>query len=237
MNKTQRMMMVGLLAGLVAMSGCVEQEASMLLRGNIPLLGEATMDNMTGETTVMCTTQDPNGNELELLTLGEINLEKLKTEGQSRGNSSRQNSFLFGGAIVNQLRDNSRRSGGTERLNTNDILISRAEITYKINDNENDPNFTRPFSAIIDSDQGFLSVGIPLISGRAEVDELTNAIRAIGGGGAVQDDSIVTIPVSIQVFGKTIDGTVVESNIFDYPISFCVNCAEELQVTPYCFVR
>ena len=218
------------LGALGTQAGCVEQEAALILRGNVLATGEFNEDtnSLSG-----CAYEASLGSDTPNVATGQINIAALRS-GPQPGSSASAGVFFFGANLTNTLIDSSANaaSGGAGStplyLNNNQILAKSAEVTLQFRSG----TFTRErfFSSVIDPEGGSLTLGVPLFNGIADLDELETLLDAdLGGADA---SSTVTVIAQIKVLGETFSGSNIESNTLEYPITFCKNCS--LGVTDAC---
>lgn len=217
------------LGALGTQTGCVEQEAALILRGNVLATGD--LDEDTGILSG-CAYEASLGSDTPNVATGQINIATLRSTPQQ--GSPAAGVFFFGANLTNTLVDSSANaaSGGAGTtplyLNNNQILAKSAEVTLQFRSG----TFSRErfFSSVIDPEGGSLTLGIPLLNGIADLDELEALLDAdLGGADA---SSTVTVIAQIKVLGETFSGSNIESNTLEYPITFCKNCS--LQVTEAC---
>lgn len=217
------------LGALGTQAGCVEQEAALILRGNVLATGD--LDEDTGELSG-CAYEASLGSDTPNVATGQINIATLRSTPQQ--GSPAPGVFFFGANLQNTLVDSSANAatGGAGAtplyLNNNQILAKSAEVTLQFRSG----TFSRErfFSSVIDPEGGSLTLGIPLLNGIADLDELEALLDAdLGGADA---SSTVTVIAQIKILGETFSGSNIESNTLEYPITFCKNCS--LQVTAAC---
>lgn len=217
------MLMLGL---SVIASGCVDQEVSMTLRGNF------------AQTVAVDDGENPNFDECQYpksiddenarsSRQGFMDLEQLKTTGQPNSPIGRSNVFIFGAAVGNQLKNNEKENDIKIRVNTNDIVISGAEITY--NFNSSSLQFTRSFSDVLDAEKtSSLLIDVPLIASAEDIRALSDCVRLELAEFQLTPDQekLLQVPVfvDIKIIGETLDGEDVESHIFTYPVDICLGC-------------
>lgn len=206
--------------------GCVDQEASMTIRGNFV----QTVAVEDGKEPSLAECQYPESvddDNARFTTQGFMDLEQLKTTGQPNSPLGRANVFTFGAAIASQLANNEKENDIKIRVNTNDIIITGAEITY--NFNSSSLQFTRSFSAVLDAgNTSALLLSVPLVASADDVRSLTDCVRLELAEFQLTPDQekLLQVPVfvDIKITGETLDGDSVESHVFTYPIDVCLGC-------------
>lgn len=239
MFNSQSLRALGLFALLCTLgfTGCTDETVSIVLQGNFPkTMDQAEEDEIVDFNTALY----PDSTDGARIFLdGFIDLEQLKTLGQppytpgangGQISASPRNVFRFGSFLTNQLVDNKSAGGlDTLRVNTNDVQVSGAKITYTFNSSS--LTFERPFSALIAPD-GEFAASIALVNSASEVERLAacieDEIRVFQIPKAQAPDIIVPVFVDIQVSGETLDGTNVQSNVYTYPMELCLDCSEAL---------
>jgi hypothetical protein len=192
---------------------------------------------------------------------GEIDLSELEERGQGYAVEGGSIYFVdYGGgpgqfnmpmSITSKLASNGSASGDPTspdglRVNTNKIQIRRAEIRFP--DSENtfqaaDGSNVRPsdvgangieelsprFISPLLEEQGSSAIfPVPLI-----LPQELNAFRALHQAVSSNAGQSITLLAEVQVFGETVDGANVESNVFQWPVTICRNCPQ-LGVTKTC---
>ncbi len=228
------------LAPLLALAtfSCTDQDVSIKASGVYLMTSEGS----EGDVQVCSGPSSTQGDEIISSTTGVFNLRDVATFGQDIGDTSRQgyngglrntrpNTYSLGMIIQNMLIGNDRAGGLSLRTNTNDIYITGANIRFSFpsTEKELERNFTQ-FLPIAST--SFSSV--PLTSTQQDVLELRGLVEAELANipEPAKSQTSVTAFVRVQLFGETLSGASVESNIFTYPIDFCLACASTS--TPAC---
>lgn len=221
----------------LGLTGCTDETVSIVLQGNFPRVMEEPDDITRPD--FRNALYPENANNAQVFLSGFIDLEQLKLygqppygvddEGRDYGSSPR-NVFKFGSLMSNQLVDNKSAGGiDTLRVNTNDILISGATITFTFNSSS--LTFERPFSTLVQPD-GDMFADISLVNSASERELLAacvrDEIRVFQIPASQAPEIIVPVFVDIQVKGETLDGTNVQSNVYTYPMELCLDCSEAL---------
>ncbi len=221
MNWKWKTALVGALMIGVGATGCVEEEASVILRGNV--IGEAEIDEAEEEDG-----NDENGNETSesdddeaqifcqiptefeeptLRSTGFVNLGQMDTHGQRllRGDddTSRPNTYDFGAVFENRLED-SRSVGAVSggegsgfeglALDRNDVMIKSVTVSF-----DHDIN-------VFSLEGGTVSYGF-------ERERLVNMLVTSGGGVASFSVPIMNNSGEVQEFREFVQG--VNSNVPD----------------------
>lgn len=220
----------------MTLSGCVEQDASLQLKGGVL----AT----TGEGELSCVMPTEYDSTSIFSSAGFIAGQELAEFGQPLIGSEyvpgTRNSFSLGVAFQNRLPDSRNvgatgggGSGGFEGLylDQNAITVTGARINVPSDlnsfaDDENGgsrsvafPEARRDFSALVESGGGSVVMRIPLISGSSELDVLEEFVSASGA-------SQITFVFTVQLVGETLSGNEVTSNVYQYPVTVCPSCDE-----------
>lgn len=220
------------LGALATQTGCVEQEASLILRGNVLASGDFDEDTQTLSN---CAYEPSVGTDTPIVVTGQANIATLRAASQP-GSAEGAGVFFFGANLTNTLLDSSSIGGGGGGgasgpqlyANNNQFIAKSAEVKLQFRSG----TFSRErfFSTVIDPEGSSITVGVPLLNGLADLDEVETLLDADLGG--ADPSSTVTVIAQIKVLGETFSGTNIESNTFEYPITFCKNCS--LGVTPLC---
>ncbi|MEM1347807.1 MAG: hypothetical protein AAGI01_04560 [Myxococcota bacterium] len=216
---------------------CVEADASLLLNGHLPALGEISEDSPQ---LVNCQTQQ-NDQIIELA--GQIDIAQLGgDEGQPQSGGFRTpGRFQIGLSLVNRLAGNGDTGQGL-RLNSNVVQLNQITISSPLlNDDAGGASIdrVRQIGTVIQSDDSRLGTFVDIVQNRTELDQITARLDATfgelqpDGTRVLADTAIVTLPFEIQAFGSTVGQTRVESNILTFPISICKSCLD-LNTTPLC---
>lgn len=198
-------------------SSCVEADASLILNGNLPAVGEVDEDGNF-------MTCNPQANDMIFFLEGAVDVAELKGVG---GQSPLQTvgRFQIGISLVNRLTGNGETGQGL-RLNSNIVQLRQVTINFP----QLDITRTRQVGTLIESDNSRVATFIDVIQ---NLDELAEIEAALIANGVMDDSSIATVRAEIQASGQTVGETDVVSNILVYPISFCLSC-EDLTTTPIC---
>ena len=120
-------------------------------------------------------------------------------------------------------------TGGDVRLNTSDVMIQRATISFEplapLNVNFPDPLRQR-ISGSVAANGGFAVLPVELLT-PSMMDELRNAEQflTIGANGEVLPvRNSVTILVKLEIAGETLDKVTVKTNQFEFPLTICSGC-------------
>lgn len=243
-----------LLGALVALgsTGCVDQDASLLLEGHFTRVAEGEINDDTGEIRQTGACLPPAQGVGETVAIqGFVDLGVLSNTSNTGGQpildvsgnvvgSLGANQFTFGARATNRLSDNSRIYGqGSTRLNTNDVLITGADVTFTFGNSA--LTFERSFSSVVDSNGGTLDFGLALISSAADVGGLEACVRQeLAQAGIPQgamNDFKVPVFVDIKINAETLDGSNISSNTFTFPMEMCLGCSGGTNPnTPYCII-
>lgn len=246
------MIFLGTLVAL-SLTGCVDQDASLLLEGYFPWSADGEVVNdETGEIrqTGACAPPSQGAGEAVIIQ-GFVDLGVLgntsDTGGQPildpRGNvvgTQGANQFSFGARATNRLPDNQRIYGqSSTRLNTNDVLITGAEVTFNFSNSS--LTFERSFSSVVNSGGEYLDFQLSLISSASDVGGLEACVRQeLAQEGIAQgamNDYKVPVFVDIKLNAETLDGSNISSNTFTFPMEVCLGCSGGANPnTPYCIV-
>lgn len=244
MNRLWKTGLVGAVALTLAVAGCVEEDASVVMLGSLIGSGDIEVDEEEEDVTVGCDFplefDEPN-----VYTRGFVNLTELGLVGQPLVDGSyeraSQDRYTFQAVFENRLFDSRTvgavsggDGGGFENLDLdkNDIMIESATVefptdenTYADDDNEveffpdADVSFDRPSSMLVQSGGGVARMGIPLINNSFERELLEDFLEDLREVGL----DVHTFIARIQLHGETLGGTEVESNTIDYPIDMCTS--------------
>ena len=243
MNMKWKVAFVGALMAGASLTACVDQQASILMKGSV--VGDAEEEGF------LCSyNMDMDAPGL-VYTQGFVDLESLSTIGQPRtpleGSVGAANVYEFAAMYQNQLVDSRQvgaeggggGGGGFSNLplNQNDVIVTSATVTFPADDNTfgfaggaaalEDVEYERVFSMLVRSGGGVGVNNIPLINGQQEADLFRDFLTA---------NSVTSRPLTfvaeIQLQGETMAGNDVESNIFRFPIQICVDCGARTQ--PLC---
>ncbi|TXD37090.1 hypothetical protein FRC98_10150 [Lujinxingia vulgaris] len=215
----------------MTLSGCVEQDASLQLKGGVL----AT----TAEGELSCTLPSDYDSVVVFSSSGFIAGQELAEFGQPLIGSEyvpgTRNSFSLGVAFQNRLPDSRNvgatgggGSGGFEGLylDQNAITVTGARVNVPSDLNSfagagsiDFPEARRDFSALVESGGGSVVMSVPLISGSSEYDVLEEFVSSSGA-------SQITFVFTVQLVGETLSGNEVTSNVYQYPITVCPSCDE-----------
>ncbi len=231
MNGKWNVIAVALLVVGLSLTGCVEEEASVVMHSN--LLGDGTFD--TGDEDepdrVGCTfTADFD--EPRVLGSGTIDLAELENEGQRMVRESNQGAnlerYTFTTVLENRLAD-SRTVGAVSggdgdgfenlELDKNDVMITSGVVDlFAVDDGALVGVFDQPIerrsTMLVQSGGGVANYGVPIIQGFEEIQRLREGVGA----------DPVSFIAEIQLMGETLAGDQVESNTVEYPITICDGC-------------
>lgn len=246
---------------LTSAVACVDEQPSILLEGSLVMEGTLEGgDSENGVLpSLVCKTLSGNiQGSKTFFSRGHIDLAGLKRPlGQDSsysdatsgvlGSWGQQNVFSYVAGFHNRLPNSNNvgaqsgsGSGGFQgmHLDSNVIQTSGAVVRFSSDSNTfqtasgevSFPEFEefRSFSAMISSENGWAGLPIPILDGAGEVALFENFLRNELGNPA----GPVSFMAEIQVKGKTLAGTEVESNIIRYPIDICVDCG--MGSTPTC---
>ncbi len=241
--------LVGTTVLAMALAGCVEEEASFVMygslvgEGSVELVGEMDDDGeFTGAFQERATCEFPREfDEPDIWAEGYVNLTELALVGQPlvQGTYSGavRDRYSFQAIFENRLYDG-RTVGGVSggdgggfsnmELDKSDILVQSAYVGF--------PTFDNTFVGVDDSE-------VPFYDGYAvEYERLTSMLVQSGGGVAtlaiplinnpfersLLEDYLNSIPgnrhtfvAEIQLFGETLGGREVETNVIYYPVDMC----------------
>ena len=230
MSRTTHTSLLIVALALWASSGCVDQDASLLLEGHIVRVAEADEDgNQIG------TCEFPDGADTQLILQGFIDLAVLKSANGGQPGQGVPNLFTFGARMTNRLPANDRVFGqGNTRLDTNAALITGAEVTFTFNSGAQ--KFDRSFSSVLRSGGGTLNFDLPLLTSAADVEAITALVNAelASFPAATRNDFKVPVFVDITVKAETMDGSGIASNTFTFPMEICLSCNGQRFMTPIC---
>ena len=215
----------------LSLSGCVEQDASLQLKGGVL----AT----TSEGEVSCTTPGDYDSATVFSSSGFIGGQEIEEFGQPLIGDvyvgGTQNKFLLGVAFRNRLPDSRNvgatgggGSGGFEGLylDQNAISVTGALVnvpaelnTFSGVGNPGFPETRRDFSALVESSGGSVMMNIQLLSSTQEFEILNSFVESSG-------QREVTFVFTVQLIGETLAGNEVTSNIYQYPVTICPSCDE-----------
>lgn len=263
-NKTSTLawLAAGLLCLTTAVA-CVDEQPSMLLEGSLHLDGTLEKgDAATGvPPTLTCKSIVGGATGVKsLFARGQVDLAQIKRPGGQdssatgslivNGSYGRQNQFNFIGGFYNRLPNSGSvgaQSGGggggfqNMNLDSNGIQTSGAIVRFLSDSNTFQttagevkfPGFEefRYFSASLSSENGWAGLPIPILDGAGEIAIFENFLKNELGNPA----GPVSFMVEIQIKGKSIAGTEVESNIIRFPLDICVDC--NMPSTPTCVVK
>ena len=236
-----------------SLTGCVEEEPSMLVNGSVLFEGTIEDDVLICEATV-----DPSSID-RVSPRGRINIEELKNSGQfgppfdSANATGGHRSFVFWAGIENRLEDSRQvgaaggggGQGGYEGLNldANYIQVTGAKIEFPENLNDfpggefaSELNKTERFSVVLESAGGAQVVNFPIVSSReiAKLEEVYQ-LAVTAATRNYNPKAIVPLIAEITIIGRTFSGDEVESNKFQYPIDVCAECSpDEFPTTGTC---
>ncbi len=255
-------LVTGLLCLTTAVA-CVDEQPSIMLEGSLYLDGtleKGDADKGTS-TTLNCKSIVGGATGAKaLFARGQIDLSGIKRAGGQdssadgkllvNGSLGRQNQYIFVGGFYNRLPNSKSvgaQSGGggggfqNMNLDSNGIQTSGAIVRFLSENNTFQtaagevqfPGFEefRYFSASLDSENGWAGLPIPILDGAGEIAIFENFLK----NGLGNPQGPVSFMVEIQIKGKSIAGTEVESNIIRYPLDICVDC--NMQSTPTCVAK
>lgn len=226
-----------------SLTGCVDEEPSMLVNGSVLFEGTYEEDVLVCEATV-----DPSSID-RVSPRGRINIEQLKNTGQfgppfdSANATGGHRSFVFWAGIENRLEDSRQvgasgggggGQGGFEGLNldANFIQVTGAKVEFPSDLNDftgggaaSALNKTERFSVVLESGGGAQVIYFPIVSSR-EIAKL-EAVYQEAVTAATQNynpKAIVPLIAEITIIGRTFSGDEVESNKFQFPIDVCAEC-------------
>lgn len=206
---------------LVIGSACADPGADILVTGHVPM--EGTLDEESGLITD-CSMPTEIGDTLLAQDVF-INLEEIESAGTG---------FTLGLLMENRL-DNSATyapigEDKNQRLDQNHIEIQTYEVVFDSSGFDNlgsGGDIAYEATGILPTD-GTLYAGVTLFYPN-EIPDWRNAF-AIAAGGA--GGAIVPTFAEVQVRGRTIGGSKVQSNRLTIPIQVCDGCARSS--TPIC---
>ena len=213
----------------LSLSGCVEQDATLQLKGGVL----AT----TGEGEVACVLPSDYESVVVFSSNGFIAGQEFAEFGQPLVGDEyvpgSQNAFNLGVAFLNRLPDSRNvgatgggGSGGFEGLylDQNAITVTGARVNVPSDLNSfagvgsvDFPEARRDFSALVESGGGSVVMTVPLIAGSSEYDVLEEFVASSGA-------SQITFVFTMQLVGETLAGNEVTSNIYQYPVTICPSC-------------
>ena len=241
MKRTWKATLLAAMAlGLAA--GCVDQQPSLVMQGSVV----GTFNEDTGG----CDYNLDFSDTRLLNASGFINLADFTTSGQplvAGGPGVGPGVYYFTAIFENRLVDSRNvgaeggggSGGGFDNMfqDTNDIQVTSASVTFREDsntfriNNENvafpDVSRERLFTMLVGSNQGTGVVNIPILNGTRDAADFEAFL-----GANVPATEPLTFIVEIQLHGKTLAGNRVESNIFEYPLQICSNCA--IGTAPLC---
>lgn len=234
---------------LVGLSGCVDQEPSMSLRGSV--LFEGSVDD-NGQVTCDITSAQP-GSVQNWNSRANVDLGELENAGVG---------YLFWADVTNLLEQSTQvgsGGGGGDnfqglREDQNYIMVTGATVRFPADLNQfAGAKFAQSlekkelFSSVIDSGGGGAILSVPIIGPRQVSDFqdfYRDALTASNIDPAANADSIIPLVAEIQIEGETFSGRQVESNKFQFPINLCLDCPppsedepDPFQTTGYCLVK
>lgn len=244
MNRRWKTALVGATVMAMMLSGCVEDEASVVMFGS--LIGDGTVaETDDGESLAQCEF-NAEMEDVDVQTSGFVNLSDLATAGQPLVGEveSTPDRYDFQAVFENRLFDSRSvgavsggEGGGFENieLDKNDIIINRATVEFTPENNslgtaDGATSFAmeaeRLVSMLVLSGGGVSTMGVPVINNAGEREAIENFLSGDLGLAA---DQTVTLIVDIQLHGETLGGNEVESNRVEYPIDFCLDCGFRTQ--------
>ena len=250
MDRKWKITLVGLLAIGLALTGCVDDDPSVVMYGSIVGSGSVDVDD-DGQTIISC--EFPlEFDEPEIWTAGTVNLADLQQFGQPVVAGSNlgglANTYTFQAIMENRLFDSRTvgavsggAGGGYEgmALDKNDITIESVTVSFTTENNTfNVAGGTAAFegyeserlrSILVQSGGGLATLDVPIIATANERAMFNEFIGTTLGQG---DDIMVTFVAEIQLLGRTLGGTMVESNIYRFPIQMCRDC--DMGTNPRC---
>ncbi len=248
---------------LTTAAACVDEQPSMLLEGSLHLDGTLEKGDTEKGVPASLNCKSIVGGATgakSFFARGQVDLAQIKRAGGQdapgagtlvvNGSFGRQNQFNFVGGFYNRLPNSGSvgaQSGGggggfqNMNLDSNGIQTSGAVVRYLSENNTFQtaagevqfPGFEefRYFSASLSSENGWAGLPIPILDGAGEIAIFENFLKNELGNPA----GPVSFMVEIQIKGKSIAGTEVESNIIRYPLDICVDC--NMQSTPTCVAK
>ncbi|RAL20953.1 hypothetical protein DL240_14880 [Lujinxingia litoralis] len=223
------------------LSGCVEQDASLQLKGGV--LATASAGDAA------CEMPGDYESAVTFSARGAIAGAELAEFGQpligDTYESNSRNVFYLGIAFRNRLPDSRNvgatgggGSGGFEGLylDQNSVLVTGATVSVppELNDFGNsaaDVDFEpvhRDFSAIAESGDGSIVMQLPLIKGNSELEQFYAFVESAGA-------REITFVLTVQLEGETFAGNKVTSNVYQYPVTICPSC--DAGTTGLCAVK
>lgn len=238
MNGKFNLMFVGALAlGLVVttMTGCVDEEASVVMHTNVIGSGEFEPGDPEAETEDRANCEFPaDFDEPNVWASGSIDLAELDNTGQPLVSGTDAGAerwrYMFRTVVENRLSD-SRQVGSVSggegdgfqnmALDKNDILIKSADVALYGPDGYQDVSVRRG-TMLVQSGGGVAAYGVPLIDGPGQVGALREAV------GEDPQEFIA----EVQLHGERLAGAEVESNVIEYPLVMCDGC--DIDTNPQC---
>ncbi|RDV37005.1 hypothetical protein DV096_15955 [Bradymonadaceae bacterium TMQ3] len=213
----------------MSLSGCVEQDATLQLKGGVL----AT----TGEGENACVMPSDYDSVVVFSSSGFIAGQELRDFGQPLVGDEyvpgTRNAFQLGVAFLNRLPDSRNvgatgggGSGGFEGLylDQNAITVTGARVNVPADLNKfagfgsvDFPEARRDFSALVESGGGSVVMRVPLIEGSTELDVLNDFVLSTAA-------NQITFVFTVQLVGETLSGNEVTSNIYQYPVTICPSC-------------
>lgn len=201
---------------VISACACVDADPTMLLTAPIFATCSVAEDD-----TFVCVV-DPEGDRV--VEVPKINLAQLSSSGQPYGAI---NDFSFVGGVSNRLRpsDDYAPIGERENLRIDQNIIVLDSYTVEFPSDDNLPGLSaldRKVQYITEVDtSGAKSGTIISLVDPTTITAWKDVFTSVAGG---QANAIVPAKVDIQVFGTTIGGEEVESNIISVPLQVCTGC-------------
>jgi hypothetical protein len=238
MRSTSKLSLLVAASALLASTGCVEYDASMVFDMSFPPLATllfAEGDDIcpVGVSEIQFQGIQSNAGKIFFgsaeLNLGDLNNGQPAVtvpEGCTELRFNEPGVFSLFGLAVNRLQDSTSNDGSGLRLDQNLTQITTIKITFQFSTGAYEVE--RTISKILESGGGGAEFPIVFVNGLGELQLLTQRFQAEA---ATLGGNIITVPVDVQVIGEPSSGGVTESNVFTFPITMCATCTE-LSLTP-----
>lgn len=225
--KSTRTMMLGCLlaASALTATGCVEEDASLLMWGHIIQTGT---EDEAGEVTC----EIPAGEGDASLISGHLFVDLAEIEADGQAPASDPGIFYANLALVNRLGESGELNpiGNDQNLRIDQNWVELSGLEFEFEPAAFEAlNGTYDFTALVPSGDGFLHAAVPLIQPADLIQRWRPAFQAASNG---QANAIVPALVTIKAVGETLGGEDVESNAITLPIDICDGCGQAS--TPYC---
>lgn len=213
-NTMIRTLFVSLLA-LVALGSCAEPEPSLLINAHVFLTGAKIDEPDELDESGACEHDFTKckvskvGDEQKITYLLKADVAKV----------SPQVTILMQNRLLSTEDYAQLGQDSNLRLDTNSVQLTKAEVTF--GGQLKSLGLVQTQLGSIVSPDGSFHFSTDLVK-YGNADKLKDAVSALAGGGG-----LVTTSVDIQIFGKTLSGTEVVSNIITLPLELCSGCISD----------